>query len=79
MHQEHHDPYDEQDVNEPRGNVKREETKQPKNNQNRSDESKHVFISFSVCANQKAFLPHTARTPASFLVGFVLLGIRLPD
>jgi hypothetical protein len=75
MHQEHHDAYDEQDVNEPGGNVKREETKQPKNNQNRSDESKHVFISFSVCGKQKCLLPHTPHG-RPFLGGFVLLGIK---
>jgi hypothetical protein len=34
-------------VNEPAGNVKGQEPKQPKNNQNRGDYSKHVFNSFT--------------------------------
>jgi hypothetical protein len=78
MHQQHHDACDEQNVNKAGGNVKCEETKQPKNNQNRGDESKHVFISFSYAANRSASC-RTHRTEAPFLVGFVLLGIRLPD
>jgi hypothetical protein len=79
MHQEHHDPDDQQDVNEPRRNVKRKETKQPKNNQNRSDESKHVFISFSMCAKPIRNPSFRAPHGRPLLVGFVLLGIRLPD
>jgi hypothetical protein len=69
MHQEHHYPHDEQDVNETRGNVKRQETKQPEDDQNRSDYCQHVFISLTVAHS----------TNALFLVGFVLMGRRLPD
>jgi hypothetical protein len=47
MQEEHHDTDYEQDVNETAGNVKGQEPKQPKNNQNRRDESKHVFNSFT--------------------------------
>jgi hypothetical protein len=65
MHQEHHDPNDEQDVNEPRGNVKREETKQPKNNQNRSDKSKHC-LHLLVYARQSEVLLAAHGTDAVF-------------
>jgi hypothetical protein len=37
MHDEHHDTDDEQDVNDPGGNVKGEEPEQPKNDENCGD------------------------------------------
>jgi hypothetical protein len=46
MEEEHHYADYQQDVNEAAGNVKSQEPKQPKNNQNRRDYSKHVFNSF---------------------------------
>ena len=46
MEQKHHYADYQQKVNEATGNVKGHEPKQPKNNQNRCDYSKHVFNSF---------------------------------
>jgi hypothetical protein len=46
MQEQHHYPDYQHDVNQAAGNVKGQEPKQPKNNQDRSDYSKHVSNSF---------------------------------
>jgi hypothetical protein len=46
MKEKHHYTDYQEDVDEPTGNVKGQEPKQPKNNQNRGDYCKHVFNSF---------------------------------
>jgi len=43
---QHDDADDQQDVNEPAGNVKSQKTKQPENNQNGGDCSEHSVDSF---------------------------------
>jgi cobalamin biosynthesis protein CobT len=45
MQNEHYDADYQQDVDQSVGHMERQEPKQPKHNQNRSDYSKHVFIS----------------------------------
>jgi hypothetical protein len=46
MQEQDHYPDYQHDVNQAAGNVKGKEPKQPKNNQDRSDYSKHVSNSF---------------------------------
>jgi hypothetical protein len=46
VEEEHDYTDDQQDVNQTAGNMKGQESKQPKNNQNHGDNSKHVFNSF---------------------------------
>ena len=72
MQEQHHDPDDQHDVNEAAGNVKGQEPKQPKNDQNRCDYSKHVFNSFyhRACQSRTYWL---ARHGCLLLVAFVLV------
>lgn len=49
-----HDAHDEDNVNHSTGNVKCEEPKQPKNNQNGSDEAKHDVIPLLLSAGRPA-------------------------
>jgi hypothetical protein len=45
MHHEQYEAHNQDNVNQPGGYVKCEEAKQPKDDQNRGDYPKHVFIS----------------------------------
>ena len=49
---EHHDTDDDQDMNNPSGDVKGEESKQPENDENCGDQCKHVLTPFISSACQ---------------------------
>jgi hypothetical protein len=49
MHQKQYQAHDQGNVNESAGYVKREESKQPKNDQNCGDDPKHVLSPCDLC------------------------------
>jgi hypothetical protein len=67
VQEQHHYADYQQDVNETAGDVKGQEPKQPKNNQNRRDYSQHIFTPFLSTArdNQETLIAQSTRSDFS--------------
>jgi hypothetical protein len=77
MYEKHHNADYQQAVNEAAGNVKSQESKQPKNNQNSRNYSQHILNSLCLLARIGISLSRSARMPTSHWIRVV--AARLSD